>query len=91
MYLYCSNHLRIKQDWCNIDPAGDADGKFDDFKANGGQIIDVTLEVIDPTGIESVESENVNVKGIFDLQGRKIEQITAPGLYIVNGKKVLVK
>ncbi len=83
--------MRIKQDWCNIDPAGDADGKFDDFKANGGQIIDVTLEVIDPTGIESVESENVNVKGIFDLQGRKIEQITAPGLYIVNGKKVLVK
>ena len=83
--------MRVKQDWCNIDPAGDADGKFGDFKANGGQIIDVTLEVIDPTGIESVESENVNVKGIFDLQGRKIEQITAPGLYIVNGKKVLVK
>ena len=83
--------MRVKQDWCNIDPSGDADGKFGDFKANGGQIIDVTLEVIDPTGIESVESENVNVKGIFDLQGRKIEQITAPGLYIVNGKKVLVK
>jgi len=83
--------MRVKQDWCNIDPAGDADGKFGDFKANGGQIIDVTLEVIDPTGIESVESENVNVKGTFDLQGRKIEQITAPGLYIVNGKKVLVK
>ena len=83
--------MRVKQDWCNIDPAGDADGKFGDFKANGGQIIDLTLVVIYPIGIESVESENVNVKGIFDLQGRKIEQITAPGLYIVNGKKVLVK
>ena len=37
--------MRIVQDWCSIDPAGDADGKFSDFKANGGQIIDVTLEV----------------------------------------------
>ena len=83
--------MRVKQDWCNIDPAGDADGKFGDFKANGGQIIDVLLEVVVSTGIEEVEGENVNVKGIFDLQGRKIEQITAPGLYIVNGKKVLVK
>ena len=83
--------MRVKQDWCNIDPAGDADGKFGDFKANGGQIIDVLLEVVASTGIEELEGENVNVKGIFDLQGRKIEQITAPGLYIVNGKKVLVK
>ena len=83
--------MRIKQDWSNIDPAGDADGKFGDFKANGGQIIDVMLKVEYTTGIESVNAENANVKGIYDLQGRKIEQITAPGLYIVNGKKVLVK
>ncbi len=83
--------MRIKQDWSNIDPAGDADGKFGDFKANGGQIIDVLLKVAYPTGIENVMGENEAVKGIYDLQGRKIEQITAPGLYIVNGKKVLVK
>ena len=37
--------MRIKLDWCNIDPNGDNDGKFGDFKANGGHIIDVTLEV----------------------------------------------
>ena len=30
-------------------------------------------------------------EGIFDLLGRRIKDITAPGLYIVNGKKVLVK
>ena len=82
--------MRIKQDWCNIDPAGDADGKFDDFKANGGQIIDVMLEVAVPTGILNVNSDST-IKGIYDVHGRKIEQITAPGLYIVNGKKVLVK
>jgi hypothetical protein len=83
--------LRFKQDWCNIDPQGDADGKFGDFKENGGQIIDVLLTVTNVTGIEDIKGENGNVKAIYDLTGRKLEQITAPGVYIVNGKKVLVK
>ena len=43
------------------------------------------------TSVENVNTENNVVKGIFDIQGRRIEQITAPGLYIVNGKKILVK
>ena len=81
--------MRFKLDWCNIDPLGDADGKFGDFMANGGQIVDVTLEVTEPTGIENVE--NAEVKAIYDLTGRKIETITKSGIYIVNGKKVLVK
>ena len=82
--------MRFKQDWCSIDPQGDADGKFGDFKQNGGQIIDVLLAVTNVTGVEEIEIENV-VKAIYDLTGRKIEQIVAPGMYIVNGKKVLVK
>ena len=44
-----------------------------------------------PTGIENIVVENAVVEGIFDMQGRKIDAITAPGLYIVDGKKVLVK
>ncbi len=83
--------MRIKQDWSNIDPAGDADGKFGDFKANGGQIIDVLLNVTEPTVIDEVVTEEIKVEGIYDLSGRKIEQISAPGIYIVNGKKVFVK
>ncbi len=43
------------------------------------------------TGIENVKGENGKVKTIFDLTGRRVENITAPGIYIVNGKKVLVK
>ena len=43
------------------------------------------------TGIENVKGENGNVKAIFDLTGRKVNSISAPGIYIVNGKKVLVK
>ena len=82
--------MRIKQDWSNIDPMGDSDGKFGDFKANGGQIIDVILSVTVPEGIENVVTEAA-AETIYDLTGRKIETITKAGIYIVNGKKVLVK
>ncbi|MBE6308225.1 MAG: hypothetical protein E7087_02805 [Bacteroidales bacterium] len=37
--------------------------------------------------IEDEENENV-VTTIFDLTGRKLNKITAPGIYIINGKKV---
>ena len=43
------------------------------------------------TGINEVKGENGNVKAIFDLTGRRVENISAPGIYIVGGKKVLVK
>lgn len=43
------------------------------------------------TGISEVKGENVKVKAIYDLTGRRIDSITAPGIYIVNGKKTLVK
>ena len=44
----------------------------------------------DPTGIDEVKGENGKVKAIYDLQGRKVET-TSKGLYIIDGKKVLVK
>ena len=43
------------------------------------------------TGISEVKGESGNVKGIYDLTGRRVEAITAPGIYVVNGKKVLAK
>ena len=43
------------------------------------------------TGIEEVTTENVTVKGIYDLSGRKLDAVTEPGVYIIDGKKVLVK
>ena len=42
------------------------------------------------SSIDDVVVEN-GEKVIYDLTGRCIEDITAPGIYIVNGKKVLVK
>ncbi|MBR5851036.1 MAG: endonuclease [Bacteroidaceae bacterium] len=43
------------------------------------------------TDIESVETESVEVVVIFDLAGRRLNAITEPGIYIVNGKKMLIK
>ena len=44
----------------------------------------------DVTGINEMKAQKETVEGIFDLQGRKVAQPTK-GLYIVNGKKVVIK
>ena len=43
------------------------------------------------TEIDEVESKSEEVQVIYDLQGRKLNAITKPGLYIINGNKILVK
>ena len=45
---------------------------------------------IGDTAIEEVKGEN-GAKVIYDLTGRRVENVTNAGIYIVNGKKVLVK
>ena len=42
------------------------------------------------SGIENVQKSSVNVQRVYDLQGRSVSQPTK-GLYIVNGKKVIIK
>lgn len=42
------------------------------------------------TAIEKVEIKNEKEE-IYDLSGRRVNEITEKGIYIVNGKKVLVK
>ncbi|MBO7230998.1 MAG: alpha-N-acetylglucosaminidase [Bacteroidaceae bacterium] len=49
------------------------------------------LDYSGTTDINDVTVENEEVKAIYDLQGRRIKEITKPGLYIINGCKVLVK
>lgn len=50
----------------------------------------IDLNFDELTGINEVKNQKEAVEGIFDLQGRKIAQ-PARGLYIVNGKKVVIK
>ena len=44
----------------------------------------------DATGIKSVEGSQLNTEGFYNLSGQRISQPTK-GLYIVDGKKVIVK
>lgn len=67
--------------YCNIDI---------DMTSTLGQVINVKFGQEDLTGIEDVEVEE-GIKAIHDLTGRRIDAITAPGIYIIDGKKVLVK
>ncbi|MBR3616567.1 MAG: calycin-like domain-containing protein [Bacteroidaceae bacterium] len=61
-----------------------------DMSATLNQVINVKFGNEDVTGIEQIAGEK-GEKVIFDLTGRRVEAITAPGIYIVNGKKVIVK
>jgi uncharacterized protein YlzI (FlbEa/FlbD family) len=49
-----------------------------------------TLYGTHATGIDAVVNGEA-IESIYDLQGRKIEKVTNGGIYIINGKKVLVK
>ena len=41
------------------------------------------------TGVEVVE-DNGSANVIYDLTGRKLDAVTSPGIYIINGKKVMI-
>ena len=43
------------------------------------------------TGIDEITENREQSTVIYDLTGRRVEEITEPGIYIVGGKKVLVK
>lgn len=56
---------------------------------NFGMVFDTDFDFV--TGINSVSDVKKNNNGCYTLQGIKVQRPTAPGLYIMNGKKVIVK
>ncbi|MBR3878190.1 MAG: C10 family peptidase [Bacteroidaceae bacterium] len=64
------------------------EGNFGEIlkNSNGFHFIFDDDNVTDIDGVEAEETET-----IYDLQGRKLIEITEPGIYIVNGKKMFVK
>ena len=48
------------------------------------------IREFDPTGIDDVKNEIENATSVYDLNGRAVENPTK-GIYIINGKKVLLK
>jgi hypothetical protein len=59
--------------------------------APGARELEIVFDEEEATGITDVRSMNADVNGsAYDMQGRKVEQ-PQKGLYIVNGKKVVIK
>ena len=84
--------IRFKVDWNSVDAGGQiaADGTCtgaNGILANGGTIVDATLQVIDPTGIGSVDADSKQ-GAFYDLSGRKANP-SQHGVFIQNGKKVV--
>ena len=61
-----------------------------DFYAKTSPWSNFIIREMDFTGIEELKSENGKVKTIYDLNGRAVEK-PANGIYIIDGKKVLIK
>lgn len=62
-----------------------------DAPAGAREFLGFVFDDEDTTGINQIANESLKVDGqFFDLQGRKVANPTK-GLYIVNGKKVVIK
>lgn len=58
---------------------------------NAESTITLTVDNNKATGIRDVKVDSVKNGIIYDLYGRKVTKINQPGIYIVNGKKVIKK
>ena len=66
-------------------------GFVDDASAENARFVLEKAE-LDYTGVETdvtVECDEAEV--VYDIYGRRVERVTAPGFYIVDGRKVYVK
>lgn len=83
--------MRFKVDWDDID-AGGSMKPGNDILRNGGAICDVNIRVEGPTGIGSLSfGGNGKTHVWYDLQGRRIVPSTTSGIYIRDGRKVVIK
>lgn len=58
-----------------------------DFMDDG---ISYVFDMAESTGVSQVEPENVKTT-IYDLCGRKLRNASAPGIYIINGEKKVIR
>ena len=48
-------------------------------------------KIVEETSIEKTGIASQNSEIIFDLQGRRVEKPNKPGIYIVGGRKLVIK
>lgn len=88
-------YLQLSKDVVDYDlqlTGSKEDVQVEDVKLspNFGMVFDTDFDFV--TGINSVSDVKKNSNnGCYTLQGVKVQRPTAPGLYIMNGKKVIVK
>ena len=68
-------------------PAGKA---YLDVNAGTARALSIALDNEEVTGINTIQSSGVKVQGCYNLNGQRVAQ-PAKGLYIINGRKVVVK
>lgn len=56
-----------------------------------GETFSVQFEIEEPDDIEDINAESDAESVIYDLQGRRIERVIRKGIYIINGKKMMMK
>lgn len=62
------------------------------YTKNWIKYFDNVVEDLEPTGIQSVTlDKNTAPKAIYDLNGRRIQNVPSRGIYIQNGKKMIRK
>lgn len=76
----------------------DADAKVakievrgNDYDVNPANVTVYTVQFTTQSGIDSFEAQPVGGKTIYTLDGRRCYGKLVPGVYVVNGKKVVVK
>lgn len=73
-------------------PGSKAKYEAHSYTKNWIKYFDNVVEDLEPTGIHSVTlDENTAPKAIYDLNGRRIQNVPFRGIYIQNGKKISVK
>ena len=73
-------------------PGSKAKYEAHSYTKNWIKYFDNVVEDLEPTGIHSVTlDENTAPKAIYDLNGRRIQNVPIRGIYIQNGKKISVK
>ena len=66
-------------------------GSIETYFKSAGLKTPTAYEFTGVTGIDEITENGVQSTVIFDLTGRRVESITTPGIYIIGGKKMLVK
>ena len=86
-----SNEAQFKKVSNGSIAAGKAFLKINNSGASAlSPVMNVVFADDNTTGINTIQGSGLMVNGYYDLQGRKVANPTK-GLYIVNGKKVIIK